>query len=144
MRRWWQWIARLALVALVLALVAPAARAAPMQAGSGLEVSGFEGGTLYTSTEPCAMCCGAIYWAGIRRVVFACSHETLNKLFVDMFPENTGAAGLLMSSREIFARGGARTEVVGPYLEQEAVSVHKKHWPKLLGIPVPAAWRSRL
>lgn len=27
---------------------------------------------LYTSTEPCAMCSGAIYWSGIPRVVFAC------------------------------------------------------------------------
>ena len=27
--------------------------------------------TLYTSTEPCAMCAGAIYWTGIGRVVFA-------------------------------------------------------------------------
>jgi tRNA(Arg) A34 adenosine deaminase TadA len=26
--------------------------------------------TLYTATEPCAMCAGAIYWAGIGRVVY--------------------------------------------------------------------------
>ncbi len=26
---------------------------------------------LYTSCEPCPMCLGAIYWAGIQRVVFA-------------------------------------------------------------------------
>ena len=29
--------------------------------------------TLYTNTEPCAMCAGAIYWSGIGRVVFALS-----------------------------------------------------------------------
>ena len=28
------------------------------------------GCTLYTSTEPCAMCAGAIYWGGINRVVY--------------------------------------------------------------------------
>ena len=109
---------------------------------SGLEASDFEGGTLYTSTEPCVMCCGAIYWAGIRRVVYACSHESLDRLFVDMFPESSEGGGLLMSSRDVFARGKARTEVHGPYLEQEAIAVHKRHWPKLLGVPAPAAWHS--
>ena len=29
--------------------------------------------TLFTSCEPCAMCCGAIFWAGIGRVVYALS-----------------------------------------------------------------------
>jgi guanine deaminase len=28
--------------------------------------------TLFTSCEPCPMCLGAIYWAGIRKVVYAC------------------------------------------------------------------------
>ena len=34
--------------------------------------------TLYTSTEPCAMCAGAIYWGNIRRVVFATSQEQIH------------------------------------------------------------------
>jgi tRNA(Arg) A34 adenosine deaminase TadA len=29
--------------------------------------------TLYSTGEPCAMCCGALAWAGIRRVVWASS-----------------------------------------------------------------------
>ena len=33
--------------------------------------------TLYTSTEPCAMCSGAIHWSGIGRVVFALGEEGL-------------------------------------------------------------------
>jgi tRNA(Arg) A34 adenosine deaminase TadA len=108
----------------------------------GLEASDFEGATLYTSTEPCAMCCGAIYWVGIRRVVYGCGHESLDRLFHDMFPESSAGGGLLMSSREIFARGGTRTDVLGPYLEDRAVAVHMKHWPALLSVPVPNRWQS--
>jgi guanine deaminase len=28
--------------------------------------------TLYTSCEPCPMCFGAIYWSGIKKVVYSC------------------------------------------------------------------------
>jgi guanine deaminase len=30
-----------------------------------------DGCTLYTSCEPCPMCLGALYWAGISRVIYA-------------------------------------------------------------------------
>ena len=33
--------------------------------------------TLYTSAEPCAMCAGAIYWAGIGRVVYGQTEKAL-------------------------------------------------------------------
>ena len=39
--------------------------------------------TLYTSTEPCEMCAGAIFWSGIGRVVFALSSETLGEIVED-------------------------------------------------------------
>lgn len=31
--------------------------------------------TLYTSCEPCPMCLGAIYWSGIKKVVYACDRH---------------------------------------------------------------------
>jgi tRNA(Arg) A34 adenosine deaminase TadA len=109
---------------------------------SGLTANDFEGATLYTSTEPCAMCCGAIHWAGIRRVVYACSNDHLNELLLEMFPERTESGGLLMSSREVFGQCRSRIDVFGPFLEEEAIAIHKKHWPRLLGVPVPTAWQS--
>lgn len=42
--------------------------------------------TLYTSCEPCPMCLGAIYWARIKRVVFASTREDASKInFDDQF-----------------------------------------------------------
>ncbi|MEO7865540.1 MAG: nucleoside deaminase [Sphingomicrobium sp.] len=34
-----------------------------------------EGATLYTSAEPCPMCLGATYWAGIKTVYYAANVE---------------------------------------------------------------------
>lgn len=31
--------------------------------------------TLYASCEPCPMCLGAVYWAGIKKVVYACDRS---------------------------------------------------------------------
>jgi tRNA(Arg) A34 adenosine deaminase TadA len=40
-----------------------------------LGAPGLPGHTLYTSCEPCAMCLGALLWAGVRRIVCAASRE---------------------------------------------------------------------
>lgn len=34
---------------------------------------------LYSSCEPCPMCLGALYWAGIKKVVFACDRSDAEK-----------------------------------------------------------------
>lgn len=41
------------------------------EASGILDSHDLSGCVLYASCEPCPMCLGAIYWAGIRRVVFA-------------------------------------------------------------------------
>jgi tRNA(Arg) A34 adenosine deaminase TadA len=82
------------------------------------------GCTLYASTEPCAMCAGAIYWSGIGRVVYALSSETLYAMVND----KTGESTLSLPCRELFARGGRTVEVEGPMLEDEAVEVHEDFW----------------
>ena len=35
--------------------------------------------TLYTTCEPCPMCLGAIYWSGIRKVVYAADRNDAEK-----------------------------------------------------------------
>ena len=78
--------------------------------------------TLYTSTEPCAMCAGAIHWGGVGRVVYALSEEQLYAI-VGSSPDH-----LLLPCREVFARSQRPVEVLGPALEQEAKSVHAGFW----------------
>ena len=80
--------------------------------------------TLYTSTEPCAMCAGAIYWANIRRVVFATSQEQIHAVSAGN-PENMQ---LELSSREVFASGDHPVEVSGPHLPRESLAVHEGFW----------------
>ncbi len=38
-----------------------------------------DGCTLYTTCEPCPMCLGAIYWSGIRKVVYASDRNDAEK-----------------------------------------------------------------
>ncbi len=80
--------------------------------------------TLYTSTEPCAMCAGAIYWAGVSRVVFGLRERELRILTGDD-PKNPTLA---LPCREVFARGQRPIEVTGPLLEDEARAVHDGFW----------------
>lgn len=80
--------------------------------------------TLYTSCEPCAMCSGAIYWAGIGRVVYALSEHELLPLTGD-HPDNPT---LSLPCREVFARGQRAVVVAGPALEAEARIPHLNFW----------------
>ncbi len=80
--------------------------------------------TLYASTEPCAMCAGAIYWTGIGRVVFALPETALLR-YTGSHEQNPT---LDIPCREIFARGQRRIAVAGPALEEEAGKVHEGFW----------------
>jgi tRNA(Arg) A34 adenosine deaminase TadA len=92
-------------------------------AASSVEAGALASSTLFTSTEPCAMCAGAIYWSGIGRVVFALSEQGLAGLVGDA-DEPT----LDLPCREVFARGGRPIEVIGPVDLPDAVAVHEGFW----------------
>ncbi len=82
--------------------------------------------TLYSSAEPCAMCAGAMYWAGIGRLVYGLSEHRLRSL-TGNHPENPT---LDLPCRTVFASGQRPTEVVGPLLEDEAAALHEGVWRK--------------
>lgn len=80
--------------------------------------------TLYTSTEPCAMCAAAIYFGDVRRVVFALSSDELDRLTAG----NPEKMRLPIPCREVFGRGEHEVEVSGPHLEEQAREVHAGFW----------------
>jgi tRNA(Arg) A34 adenosine deaminase TadA len=82
--------------------------------------------TLYSSAEPCAMCAGAIYWAGIGRLVYGLSEHRLRAV-TGNHPENPT---LDLPCREVFRSGQRATEVLGPMLEDEAEALHAGVWTK--------------
>ena len=80
--------------------------------------------TLYSSAEPCAMCSGAIYWAGIGRLVYGQSEADL-KALTGNHPENPT---LDLPCRTIFESGQRHVEVVGPLLEDESAALQQAFW----------------
>lgn len=80
--------------------------------------------TMYTSAEPCAMCSGAAYWAGVGRVVYGLSEARLKSITGD-HPENPT---LDLPCRAVFEAGQRHVEVVGPLLEDEGAALHEGVW----------------
>jgi tRNA(Arg) A34 adenosine deaminase TadA len=80
--------------------------------------------TMYSSAEPCAMCAGAIYWAGIGRLVYGLSEHRLRD-YTGNHPENPT---LDLPCRAVFESGQRPTEVIGPLLEDEAGALHEGVW----------------
>ena len=79
--------------------------------------------TLYTSTEPCPMCSGAIFWGNVRRVVFGLSQERLYAMIGEADEDV-----FLLPCRTVFRDVRKPIEVVGPVLEDEAGMVHDGFW----------------
>ena len=77
------------------------------------------GSTMYASGEPCPMCAATIFYAGVRRVVYAVSRATARELS----PHAQGSPTLGITSRDILATSSRPIEVVGPVLEDEGAAV---------------------
>jgi len=75
--------------------------------------------TLYTSTEPCAMCTGAAYWSRIGHIVFGCSAAAL---------ADAAGADFLMPARALLSHGNAPPQVTGPLLEERGRAQHLAYW----------------
>lgn len=92
----------------------------------GLAVRSREAGNhpfaaLLVSPEPCAMCDGSVYWAGVGRVVYGMSEKAL-KALSGPHPENLT---LDLPCRDIFDAGQRPVEVIRPLLPEESAIVQK-------------------
>lgn len=85
------------------------------EATAALGAGALRGATVYASGEPCAMCAGAMFWAGIRRVVFGIPQQVM--------AEVAGGDLLPIGCAAVFAGSTPPVAVEGPLLQDEAVAV---------------------
>ena len=81
-----------------------------------------EESTLYTSTEPCPMCAGAIRFSGARRVVYGTSVAGMRGF--SLRPPT-------VSVHELYARIAPDVEILGPVAEEEGIALHRDAWEKI-------------
>lgn len=75
---------------------------------------------MYTSTEPCSMCAGGIYIAGLDAVAYSVSAETA--------AEAAGGAGEVVPACDILERESHRVRLAGPILPEEGEEIHREGW----------------
>lgn len=82
--------------------------------------------TLYTSVEPCAMCAGALYWAGIGTLVFGMTEKRLATLTGD----NEQNLTMDLPCHTVLGAGQRPTTIRGPFaeLEDEIAAAHADFW----------------
>jgi len=82
--------------------------------------------TLVTTFEPCAMCAGTIYWAGIGRVLYGASEAALLRLTGNHAQNPT----LDLPCRTVFDAGQRPVLVTGPVPDTEAslLATHQGFW----------------
>jgi tRNA(Arg) A34 adenosine deaminase TadA len=77
------------------------------------------------------MCCGAIRWAGIHRVVYGTTSSQLSRVVDRLLPPRAASTAkpALLECREVFARTDPSIAVRGPLMETEGLVIHENYWP---------------
>ena len=75
--------------------------------------------TLYSSCEPCFMCCGAMVWVKLGKLVYGASDIDL----CDILGVNGSEC-----SKIVFEKSGAATKVVSGVLRENAIDILKKYF----------------
>ena len=75
--------------------------------------------TLYSNCEPCFMCCGAMVWTKLGKLVYGASDIDLCEIL--------GVQGS-KCSETVFSQMGAKTEVVSGVLREKAIEDLKNYF----------------
>lgn len=76
--------------------------------------------TIVSNTEPCPMCAGAIYWAGIGQIVYGCPTFELGKICGEE---------LHLTCLDVVSTGKQHeVKVIGPILREQAVEMQRQYW----------------
>lgn len=82
-------------------------------------------GTVYASCEPCPMCVGSLFWAGVRRVTYGLSAVRLMDLAKAPGREPMGFG---LTASVLGASASPPMQFDGPHREDEAVLPHMGFW----------------
>ncbi|MDP4073954.1 nucleoside deaminase [Acidovorax sp. A1169] len=84
------------------------------EASAALGPEALRGATVFASGEPCAMCAGAMFWAGIARVVYAASQQDIAQAL--------GGPQLATPCADLLAQACPPVAVQGGLLRAEAAA----------------------
>lgn len=76
------------------------------EASAALGPEALRGATVFASGEPCAMCAGAMFWAGIARLVYAASQADIAQVLGGPQLTTTCADLLALARPPVAVQGG--------------------------------------
>jgi tRNA(Arg) A34 adenosine deaminase TadA len=80
--------------------------------------------TLYSSTEPCVMCCGAIERARVGRLVYGVTARHISTIL--------GSEWSGIPCRDVLNRIDPNLDITGPLSESEGLPAHIEFWPEFI------------
>ncbi|WP_370678623.1 nucleoside deaminase [Comamonas sp. GB3 AK4-5] len=81
-----------------------------------------QGATVHASGEPCAMCSGALFWAGVRRVVYAASTEDIAHSLGGPVLPVTAAQVLGSAQPQVSVQGGLQRDAAVQVLQAKGLA----------------------
>jgi tRNA(Arg) A34 adenosine deaminase TadA len=89
------------------------------EAAQKLGSAALAGTSVYASGAPCAMCTGALFWAGVSKVIFAASQSSI--------AYHLGAPILPTGCAQVLEGASRKMEIIGNLLAAEAEAVLAEH-----------------